>query len=51
MVDLLNELMEILGREYGINSPAELEEALAKQERIDITPFAGAVKKEVRKAV
>ena len=48
-MSLLEDIMEILRKEYGINSPAELDEALAKQERIDISPFC-TPPKEVKRA-
>lgn len=46
----MNELMKMLKEEYGINSPEELEIALAKQERIDMTPFCGAGRRTAREA-
>ena len=44
-MELLDDLLKILREEYGIKSPAELDAALAKQQRIDISMFCTLPKK------
>lgn len=39
----LNELLAILEEEYGIRSMADLNKAIAKLDRIDISPFCGKI--------
>ena len=44
-----SELAELLKREYGIGSMAELEKAIARIGSIDITPFCADIKPKRRK--
>ena len=36
-------MIEILKKEYGISSVRDLDDAIAKLPKIDLTPFTGAV--------
>lgn len=41
------EILEILN-EYGIKNRSDLEKAISKTEKIDLTPFCGQTSKSVR---
>ena len=50
-VDRVEALREYLKEEFGIKSVEEFEEAYKKCPRIDISPFAGPVKRACRMPV